>query len=248
MSLYFVITDEVTMVQWNHRQNFIHFLFAIVSVHILCWYFEFLQIIFDNPITSYRQQTDWLCNFTEQVVIYHNCSLSYLLLNLDFQSLYFFLCFDSCCGMLISKNIIFFLTLITWLTSIFIFWFLFKILFEHIIIVSNLSCNFLFIILYFSHKAQINKSIDLPLLILRPNILSWFILIKIFFRFLFWRVNMLFSVFLVYFMRLWLIRFTLSLSFISWLLFLVSFLSKVILEKSFLMRFQVLTLFYMPVS
>lgn len=78
--------------------------------------------------------------------------------------------------------------------------------------------------------------------------MSWFILIFIFFRFLFYSLNLLFFIFWVYFQRFWFIGITLSLNFNIWLLFLVSFLSKVVFKESFLMRFQVLTLFYLSVS
>jgi len=151
-SLYFIITNEVTMVQWNQGKNLIHFLFAVVSVHVFCCYFEFLpQIVFDDPIASYRQQTYWLCNFAEQIVIYHDCALLNLL-SFDFWGFYIFFSFDSGGRMLISENIIFFLTLIAGLIFTFVFRLFIEIFFEHVIIFNYLRCNLLLIIIYFSHE------------------------------------------------------------------------------------------------
>ena len=237
------------MVQWNQGKHLIHFLFAVVSIHVFCGYFEFLpQIVFDDPIASYRQQTYGLCNFAEQIVINHNCALLYLL-SLDFWSFYFFFSLNSSSWMLISENIIFlFLTLLAWLICTFAIWLFIEIFFEHVIIFSYLSCNFFFIIIYFSHETEINKSIDLSLLVLRPNILSWFLLILVLIWFWFRCFRVWLFILLVYLLAFRFVIFSWRLSFNVLLLFLASFLSVVVFKKTFFVRFQVFSLFYMPVS
>lgn len=38
----FVVADKLAMVERYHGQNLVHFLFAIVGVHVFCWDFELL--------------------------------------------------------------------------------------------------------------------------------------------------------------------------------------------------------------
>jgi len=106
-SLDIVVFHKLAVIQRNHRQDLIHFLFSVNSIHVLCAHSEFIGLVANNPNAACREKTHGFSNFTKDLMIDENSSLSYLLLALDFRRGCLIACFDRG-GMIITKDIVFF--------------------------------------------------------------------------------------------------------------------------------------------
>jgi hypothetical protein len=168
-SLHFIIVDEFAMIERNHWKHLVYLFSAVVCVHVLSGYFELLIPVFDDPVATDWQQPDHLGDFAEKMVIYDDCALSYLLLALHLWCYCVLFGLYSGGWVLVSKNVIFFHAFFTWLTRTFCSFFI-RFLVKHAVVLGHFSCYFLLVILDFGHKTQVDESINLSILIFRPNV------------------------------------------------------------------------------
>lgn len=108
---YFVVADELAVVEGDQGKHLKHLFLAVVGVHVLGCYFVFVDVAANNPVATRWHQTDTLCDSAEQILVYEHCSLGCLLLGLYFWSFRFFLGLYCCRGTFVTKNIVLFVLL-----------------------------------------------------------------------------------------------------------------------------------------